>query len=123
MEPARPSLQLDPTDERSTISAATVLRESDQTARWAEAWSEYFRRNIRFSTQPLEQPKNVQHLWSVLEAMDGEHTLMFASDYPHWDYDDANALRVPAKWRERIMGLNALEVYKRIPRPVAVAAE
>ena len=85
--------------------------------------SDYFRRNIRFSTQPLEQPKNVQHLWSVLEAMDGEHTLMFASDYPHWDYDDANALHIPGKWREKIMGLNALEVYKRIPRPLAVAAE
>jgi hypothetical protein len=29
--------------------------------------SEYFRRNIRMSTQPLEQPEKIQHLWSTLE--------------------------------------------------------
>ncbi|MBZ9811125.1 amidohydrolase family protein [Mesorhizobium sp. BR1-1-9] len=77
--------------------------------------SEYCRRNIRFSTQPLEQPANVQHLWSILEAMDGENTLMFASDYPHWDYDDANTLHIPPAWRTKVMGQNALNVYKRIP--------
>jgi len=81
--------------------------------------SEYFRRNVRLSTQPLEQPAKVEHLWATLEAMDGEHTLMFASDYPHWDYDDAERLHIPPAWRERIMGLNALDTYRRIPAPVA----
>ncbi|TIW43347.1 MAG: amidohydrolase, partial [Mesorhizobium sp.] len=84
--------------------------------------SEYCRRNIRFSTQPLEQPANIQHLWSTLEAMDGENTLMFASDYPHWDYDDANTLHIPPAWKSKIMGMNALEVYKRIPRTQAANA-
>lgn len=79
--------------------------------------SEYFRRNIRFTTQPLERPENLQHLWSTLEAMDGKNTLMFASDYPHWDYDDVRSLHIPPEWRENIMGLNALSVYPRIPRP------
>lgn len=74
------------------------------------------KRNIRFSTQPLEQPANVHHLWSILEAMDGENTSMFASDYPHWDYDDANTLQIPPAWKSKVMGLNALEVYRRIPR-------
>ncbi len=85
--------------------------------------SEYFKSNIRMSTQPLEQPANIQHLWATLEAMDGENTLMFASDYPHWDYDDVNKLHVPPAWREKIFGLNALDVYTRLRRPMAHAAE
>lgn len=85
--------------------------------------SEYFKTNIRMSTQPLEQPENVQHLWATLEAMDGENTLLFASDYPHWDYDDVTKLHIPPAWREKVLGLNALDVYRRIPRPAAIAAE
>lgn len=84
--------------------------------------SEYFRRNIRFSTQPLERPDNLQHLWSILEAMDGENTLLFASDYPHWDYDDLKSLHLPPEWKPKILGQNALEVYKRIPAPAKTRA-
>ncbi len=76
--------------------------------------SEYFRDHIRFTTQPLERPDNLQHLWSVLEAMDGKNTLLFASDYPHWDYDDVNNLHIPPEWRENIMGGNAMQVYTRL---------
>ncbi|TIO53424.1 MAG: amidohydrolase, partial [Mesorhizobium sp.] len=56
------------------------------------------------------------------EAMDGENTLLFASDYPHWDYDDVNTLHIPPEWRGKVLGQNALDVYKRIPRPQAAAA-
>jgi predicted TIM-barrel fold metal-dependent hydrolase len=77
--------------------------------------SEYFRRNVRFTTQPLEQPATgVKHLWNTLEAMHGQETLMFASDYPHWDYDDVNKLQLPPDWRAAILGNNALDVYTRL---------
>ena len=78
--------------------------------------SEYFKSNIRMSTQPLEQPADVRHLWATLEAMDGKNTLMFASDYPHWDYDAVNKINIPDDWKENIYGNNALEVYKKIKR-------
>ena len=84
--------------------------------------SEYARRNIRFTTQPLEQPPKIKHLWAALEAIDGEHTLMFASDYPHWDYDDPMTLPIPPAWRARVLGENAREVFSRLPRDVAQAA-
>ncbi len=86
--------------------------------------SEYCARNVRFTTQPLEQPANNQHLWSTLEAMDGKNTLMFASDYPHWDYDSVDSLHIPPEWRENILGGNALKVYKRLGAShAALAAE
>lgn len=82
--------------------------------------SEYLRRNIRFTTQPLEQPAtDVQHLWAALEAMYGQETLMFASDYPHWDYDDVQKLQIPPEWREDVLGGNALQVYSRLQEPAA----
>ena len=76
--------------------------------------SEYARDHIRMTTQPLEQPKNKQHLWNVLEAIDGQHTLMYASDYPHWDYDDPEEISIPPEWREQVFDQNARQVYRRL---------
>ena len=73
--------------------------------------SEYAREHIRFSTQPLEDPPNRDHLHAVLEAIDGEHTLLFATDYPHWDFDDPELVPIPHAWRERVMSENAREHY------------
>lgn len=84
--------------------------------------SEYMKRNIRLSTQPLENPPNVEHLWSTLEAMDGKNTLLFASDYPHWDYDEPGALHIPPEWRQNIFWENALKTYTRLdPNPSHLA--
>jgi uncharacterized protein len=77
--------------------------------------SEYAAEHIRLTTQPLEQPKDVRHLWSVLDAIDGERTLLYASDYPHWDFDAPDRVHIPPGWRERVMGGNARELY-RLPR-------
>jgi predicted TIM-barrel fold metal-dependent hydrolase len=77
--------------------------------------SEYARDHIRMSTQPIERPANKQHLWDVLEAIDGKNTLLFASDYPHWDFDDPTQLPIPPDWKENVFDLNARQVYKRLP--------
>ena len=47
-----------------------------------------------FVNPTLEQPADIRHLWATLEAMDGKNTLMFASDYPHWDYDAVNKINI-----------------------------
>ena len=49
--------------------------------------SAYLADHVRISSQPLERPDNDKHLLAMLEMMDAEHLLMFASDYPHWDFD------------------------------------
>ena len=78
--------------------------------------SEYCREHVRFTTQPLEQPANLEHLWAMLEAMHGRETLMFAADYPHWDQDDVSAIKLPPDegWREDVFGLTAIKTYGRL---------
>jgi predicted TIM-barrel fold metal-dependent hydrolase len=81
--------------------------------------SEYLRDHVRFSSQPLEVPDNPKHLLQIFEMMDAEHILMFASDYPHWDFDSPTHAFPPLPdelWR-RIFRQNALELY-RLPERV-----
>jgi len=91
--------------------------------------SETIRRHVRFTTQPLEQPGNVESLWRVLEAVDGlDEMLMFATDYPHWDFDEPSQVsrRLPAGWRDAVMSENARAFYRlpaRAVEPEPLAAE
>ena len=75
--------------------------------------SEYLLRNCYFSTQPIEEPDNHQHLLQMLRMMHAEKTVVFASDYPHWDFD--NPLMAfnffPADLKRRIFVENAVELY------------
>ena len=73
--------------------------------------SEYARDHIRLTTQPLEQPKDKRHLWSALEAMNGRDVLLFASDYPHWDFDDPTTLELPPGWKDDVFDGNARRLY------------
>jgi predicted TIM-barrel fold metal-dependent hydrolase len=75
--------------------------------------SEYILEHVRFTTQPFLEPKKREHLLAILDIIDGGRTLLFSSDYPHWDFDDpTRALQsVPEEMRARIRGQNAVEVY------------
>jgi predicted TIM-barrel fold metal-dependent hydrolase len=75
--------------------------------------SDYLREHIRFTSQPIEEPARLGDLLEVLGWMDAEHTLMFATDYPHWDYDDPAPVwnRLPPAVRTRILAGNALDLY------------
>jgi predicted TIM-barrel fold metal-dependent hydrolase len=84
--------------------------------------SEYVHDHIRFTSQPIEEPPNPTHLARILDWMDAEHILMFATDYPHWDGDYRPASLfdgLPETTRRRILCENALEFYGLPPtRPV-----
>ncbi len=76
--------------------------------------SAYMRDHVRLSSQPLERPDSGdKHLLQIFEMMDAEHILMFASDYPHWDFDSPTHAfpKLPDALHQRIFRDNAQEFY------------
>jgi predicted TIM-barrel fold metal-dependent hydrolase len=75
--------------------------------------SEYILNNCYFSTQPIEEPDNPHYLLQLFEMLRAERTVIFASDYPHWDFD--NPLTAfsyfPRDLKRRIFVDNVLDFY------------
>ena len=90
--------------------------------------SEYMKRGMWFATQPVEEPDNPAHLVETIRHYDsGMDRTVFASDWPHHDFDHPRALLklpISAEERHKIMWQNAADLFK-IPTParVAVATE
>jgi hypothetical protein len=78
--------------------------------------SEYIREHIFFSTQPCEalQEEKSQFV-EELSLFEGiEDTIVFTSDYPHWDADDPRYVFsiFPKEWHEKIASENARRVLR-----------
>ena len=76
--------------------------------------SEYMKRNLWFSTQPMEEPENPEDLRRILDWI-GWDRIVFATDYPHWDFDDpetAFPCKLSAGERRMIFRDNALGIYR-----------
>ena len=75
--------------------------------------SEYVREHMRFGTQPLEQPPSRGDLARMFEWMHAGETLVYASDFPHWDWDEprAAAADIPKALRESVFGANARALF------------
>ncbi|WP_284645065.1 amidohydrolase family protein [Paenibacillus silviterrae] len=75
--------------------------------------SEYFHEHVRMSTQPFEATPNRQIFDLSMKSMFAEKTLMYCSDYPHWDFDSpmqALPKLDDALW-DRVLYYNAAEFY------------
>ncbi len=87
---------------------------SHELPRMKELPSTYIRRHFWISTQPIEEPPAAQQFTEMLSQLDMTDRLLFATDYPHWDFDapDRALPRTVSKSdRRRIMGENALALY------------
>jgi uncharacterized protein len=75
--------------------------------------SEIIREHVWFTTQPVEEPDDPRDLAVALDHIGMNDRIMFASDYPHWDFDSPRqAPRLfPAPLRRQIMGENACRLY------------
>jgi uncharacterized protein len=75
--------------------------------------SEYVFDHVRFTSQPLPEPRHREHLHVLCDIVQADRTLMFSSDYPHWDFDDPRyaLTALPAEIRQRVKVDNAVETY------------
>jgi predicted TIM-barrel fold metal-dependent hydrolase len=76
--------------------------------------SEYIIEHVRMTTQPLEEPDNPEHLLQIFDMIQANKTVCFASDFPHWDFDDPRRVfprQMSDELRRRIYYQNAAELY------------
>lgn len=73
-----------------------------------------YMREMYYTTQPLER-SNLDLLQATFKAMNAETQLMYASDWPHWDFDTpASITTLPflnETQKRNILGLNAARVF------------
>jgi predicted TIM-barrel fold metal-dependent hydrolase len=66
--------------------------------------SEQIRQQVWLTSQPMEEPEIRSHLADVVDWL-GADRIMFASDYPHWDFDDPH---------EALKGIRDPEIRQKI---------
>ncbi|MBM3265821.1 MAG: amidohydrolase [candidate division Zixibacteria bacterium] len=77
--------------------------------------SDYIRKHIWLTTQPIEEPPEQHQFDQLLEQMDMDDRLMFATDYPHWDFDaptQALIADMSPKRQKAILAENARALYR-----------
>jgi predicted TIM-barrel fold metal-dependent hydrolase len=75
----------------------------------------HYIKNFYFATQPVEEPENPEDLVMLTRLYDGEDRTMFASDWPHHDFDHPRKvyqLPFSPEARRKIFGENALRFFK-----------
>jgi predicted TIM-barrel fold metal-dependent hydrolase len=76
--------------------------------------SDYIR-DMYFTSQPLER-SNLKLTAATFEAMRADTQLLFASDWPHWDFDLPSSITslpfLSAEAKRNILGLNAARLFK-----------
>lgn len=75
--------------------------------------SEYVLNHVRLTTQPIEEPPRPVYLNQIFEMIDAERTVMFSSDFPHWDGDSPThgLPNLPPDLKRRILSDTARELY------------
>lgn len=85
----------------------------DETPWLTRPPSEYMLEHFRFTTQPWVEPTHREHLLPFFEMIEASRTLLFSTDFPHWDGDDPQwtLKTLPEDLRRRVAFENALELF------------
>jgi predicted TIM-barrel fold metal-dependent hydrolase len=71
--------------------------------------------DMYYTTQPLER-SNLKLTQATMEAMNAETQLLYASDWPHWDFDPPSSITtlpfLSEQAKRNILGLNAAKLFK-----------
>lgn len=94
---------------------AEYLRERELAPLLEKRPSEYVKESFYFGTQPLEEPARKSYFADIIDMIGGPERLLYASDYPHTDYDSPTAiLDMPGLSdadKRKILGENAEGVF------------
>lgn len=77
--------------------------------------SYYIRKHFWFTTQPMEEPPEPAYFGQLLEQLEMDDRMLFATDYPHWDFDAPDQAlpgTLPSGLRPKIMADNARTLYR-----------
>jgi len=76
--------------------------------------SDYVRDHVKLTTQPIEEPAKLDHLSQIIDMLGGPEMLMYASDFPHWDFDPPTVLpkRLGEDAIQKILYKNAAEFFQ-----------
>ena len=75
----------------------------------------HYMKKFYYATQPVEEPENLRDLVTLMELYDGEDRTIFASDWPHHDFDHPSKVhQIPfsSEVRRKVFGENALRLFK-----------
>jgi hypothetical protein len=67
------------------------------------------------ATQPVEEPEDMADVAKLIDLFEGEDHVMFASDWPHHDFDHPMKLdQIPMtpEARRKLFGENAMRLFK-----------
>ncbi len=75
----------------------------------------HYMKRFYYATQPIEEPENLGDLVTLMNLYDGEDRTIFASDWPHHDFDHPSKVhQIPFsnEVRRKVFGENALKLFK-----------
>ncbi len=74
----------------------------------------HYLKKMYFATQPVEEPDDLGDLVTLMDLYDGEDNTIFASDWPHHDFDHPSKVhQIPFsnEVRRKVFGENALRLF------------
>jgi predicted TIM-barrel fold metal-dependent hydrolase len=77
---------------------------------------EIVRDHVRLTVQPFDAPDDPEIVERMVDHLDSDDILLYASDFPHWQFDGDDALPrgLPESLREKILVDNPLATYARL---------
>jgi uncharacterized protein len=97
-----------------------VLMRQSEAPQLKRLPSEYMREHCWYTMQPMETT-HPRALEVTLDMIKAETQLLFASDWPHYDFDLPSVIYdlpfLPEQAKRNILGLNAARIFHLDPRP------
>jgi predicted TIM-barrel fold metal-dependent hydrolase len=81
---------------------------------------EIVRDHVRLTTQPFDAPPGAHNIGRLMDQLGSDAMLLFATDFPHWQFDGEEMLPagLAPDLRRKILIDNALATYPRLQSPL-----